>query len=619
MRKLTTIRIGKGQFTCNTLLLFILFVGLVFKGVYLYSYALKSPYYDSPSMDSAVYVNWANLINQEGWLGKNVFYWAPLYPYLLSIIFRIFPHSLLATYIIQLIMGLCSVYLIYLIGRRIYSERAGLVAAGLSLLYSPFTFFETKILPTVTSIFLTLLFLYLLTRAEQEKKYRYWIGGAVALGFASLCRPNYVLMIPLLTVGLLLFYRKKLRQVFVPILILTFIPGIIIGTVTLRNYIVVNDFIPISASAGLTFAQGNNPWTRGAIKILPGFSGEIRNQQHEETRIAETAVGRELKPSEVSRFWFRWSLNFIRNYPIDYLKLILYKMAAIVNSHELGNNYLLSIDEAVTPSLRLAFLPFGFIFAWAVLDLIFLVQRRPPPLTLLASFVAGLLMLLLFYVSSRYRLTLAPAAIIMAGGGIDYLLSNPNRLKISLIAVVTVFSLSLPPFLPMSEAQLSKAHSRFWGHLATAYKDNNRLEEAFWAYEKAISKDPYNYDFYLSQINVLAGLNRDQEDIMRWTKELSDRFVRELEKIIVSESQDYRLYLRAGIMLGRVGRHVRARDVLLKGLQLSPENIDLQYNYALACAKSGNIREAVEMTRKIIIHAPYFAKARWLLEQIDQE
>jgi hypothetical protein len=58
---------------------------------------------------------------------------------------------------------------------------------------------------------------------------------------------------------------------------------------------------------------------------------------------------------------------------------------------------------------------------------------------------------------------------------------------------------------------------------------------------------------------------------------------------------------------------------LAKGLQLSPEDIDLQYNYALACAMSGNNREAVEMTRKIIIHAPYFAKARWLLEQIDQE
>jgi len=72
-------------------------------------------------------------------------------------------------------------------------------------------------------------------------------------------------------------------------------------------------------------------------------------------------------------------------------------------------------------------------------------------------------------------------------------------------------------------------------------------------------------------------------------------------KFSSSESQDYRLYLRAGIMLGRVGRHVRARDVLAKGLQISPEDIDLQYNYALACAMSANNREAVEMTRKIII------------------
>ena len=145
-----TITIFGRQFSINIILLSFLFLGVIFKGIYLYSYALNNPYYSIASMDSAVYVNWAQLINQEGWLGTETFYRAPFYPYLLSIIFWFAPNNLLAVYIMQLVMGICSVIFIYSIGKRIYCERAGLIAAGFSLVYSPLTFFETKILPTIT-------------------------------------------------------------------------------------------------------------------------------------------------------------------------------------------------------------------------------------------------------------------------------------------------------------------------------------------------------------------------------------------------------------------------------------------------------------------------------------
>ena len=176
-----TITIFGRQFSINIVLTSILFLGLIFKGIYLYSYALNNPYYSIVSMDSAVYLNWAQVILEEGWLGTEIFYRAPFYPYLLSIIFWFAPNNLLAVYIMQLGMGICSVVLIYSIGKRIYSERAGLIAAGFSLVYSPLTFFETKILPTITGIFLGLLSIYLLSRAEQEKKWYYWMGGAATL------------------------------------------------------------------------------------------------------------------------------------------------------------------------------------------------------------------------------------------------------------------------------------------------------------------------------------------------------------------------------------------------------------------------------------------------------
>ena len=623
-------------------LIAILLVGLIFKGGYLYYYALNNPYSRILSMDSAVYVNWAQLINQQGWLGTEIFYRAPLYPYLLSIIFLFAPNNLLAVYSIQLALGMCSVVLIYCIGKRIYSERAGLIAAGFSLIYSPLTFFETKILPTTTGIFLGLLSIYLLTRAEQERKWPYWTGGAAILGVATICRPNYLLMIPLLIFGILVVHRKQLKEAVIPILILILLPSLIIGTITLRNYVVGKDLVPITANAGITFAQGNNPWARGSIAVIPGFSGEVTNQRHEETQIAERITGRRLKPSEVNTFWFKWALTFIQKKPLEYLRLLLYKAAILINNRELASNYLLEVDKAVTPWLSLAFLPFGFIMAWAVIGFARIFLERPAALALVAAFVGNFLTVMIFYANSRYRMTLVPPAIIMAGGGLDYVLRNPKRLGVLLLTAGLTFVISLPPFMPIDATHLSRSHSRAWAHLGGAYTNNNQLDKALWAYEKAIDMEPKNYAYYLEKIRLLGALGKNQSQIIQWAQEVTGRIspiengylimaeayylskdydeaLEYVEKILSSSSRDPRLYLHSGILLGRMGKHHRAREVFSEGITLNPANIDLQYNYALACFMSGDKKEAIEVARKILINAPHFDKARILLKQMARE
>jgi tetratricopeptide (TPR) repeat protein len=637
-----TITIFGRQFSINIVLTSILFLGLIFKAIYLYSYALNNPYYSIVSMDSAVYLNWAQVILEEGWLGTEIFYRAPFYPYLLSIIFWFAPNNLLAVYIMQLGMGICSVVLIYSIGKRIYCERAGLIAAGFSLVYSPLTFFETKILPTITGIFLGLLSIYLLTRAEQEKKWYYWMGGAATLGVAAICRPNYLLMIPLIIFGILVVHRKRLRETPIPILILILVPSVIIGTVTLRNYVVGKDFVLISANGGITFAQGNNPWARGSIAVIPGFSGEVTNQRHEETQIAERVTGRKLKPSEVNTFWFKWGLTFIQKKPLEYLRLLFYKAAILFNNLELGSNYLLDVDKEVTPWLRLAFLPFGFIMAWAVIGFARIFLERPATLALTAAFMGSFLTAMIFYANSRYRMTLLPPAIIMAGGGLDYLVRNPRRFRVILLTVGLTFLISLPPFLPLNDTHLSRSNSRAWAHLGGAYKNNNQLEKALWAYEKAIGMEPNNYRYYFETLNLFGALEKSKDDIIQWAQQVSDKISQEqyryliiaeayysasdydkaseyTQKALSSFPRDPKLYLYSGILFGRMGKHHKAREVFSQGLKINPVNIDLQYNYALACFMSGDKEEASQTARKIVKNAPHFDKARSLLRQMEKE
>ena len=637
-RNITITMFGRDR-QISLALITILLLGVIFKGIYLYSYALSNPYYRMATMDSAVYLNWARLILEQGWLGTEIFYRAPFYPYFLSVIFWFAPNNLLAVYMIQLSLGICSVVLIYGIAKRIYSERAGLIAAGCSLIYPPLTFFETKILPTITGIFLGLLFIYLLTRAEQEKKWYFWVGGATCLGLATICRPNYVLVIPLMILGLLVVHRKKLRQTCIPILILVLVPAAIIGTITLRNYVVGKDLVPISANAGITFAQGNNPWARGSIAVLPGFSGEVTNQRHEETQIAERVTGRKLKPSEVNQFWFQWGLTFIQEKPLEYLRLLLYKAAILFNNHELGSNYLLDVDKEVTPWLKLAFLPFGFIMAWAVIGFARIFLERSAALALVAALVGSFLTAMIFYANSRYRMPLISPAIIMAGGGLDYIWRNPKRLGVVLLTVGLTFLISLSPFMPIDGSQLSRSHSRAWAHLGGAYRNSHQFDKALWAYEKAIDMEPNNYGYYYEKIRLLGLLGKSKDQIIQWAQQSTGRISPEeygylimaeayyssddhdktleyIEKILSSSPKDHQLYLYSGIILGRMGEHHKAREAFSRGLEINPENIDLQFNYALACAMAGDTEEAIRVARQILMNAPHFDKARSLLDQL---
>jgi tetratricopeptide (TPR) repeat protein len=178
--------------------------------------------------------------------------------------------------------------------------------------------------------------------------------------------------------------------------------------------------------------------------------------------------------------------------------------------------------------------------------------------------------------------------------------------------------------------------------LGGAYKNNNQLEKALWAYEKAIGMEPNNYRYYVETLNLFGALEKSKDDIIQWAQQVSDKISQEqyryliiaeayysandydksleyIQKVLSSFPRDPKLYLYSGILFGRMGKHHQAREVFSQGLKINPVNIDLQYNYALACFMSGDKEEASQAARKIVKNAPHFDKARSLLRQMARE
>src|SRR5262245_3016598 len=105
-------------------------------------YTLASvPLFDVLIGDSKRYVEWATTIAGGDWIGTGAFYQAPLYPYLLALLFKAFGTSIGVIRVAQALAGGLACLLIAMAGRHIFDARTGLVAGLLLALYAPAIFF----------------------------------------------------------------------------------------------------------------------------------------------------------------------------------------------------------------------------------------------------------------------------------------------------------------------------------------------------------------------------------------------------------------------------------------------------------------------------------------------
>jgi len=142
-----------------------------------------SPFLSVLLGDSRQYDAWAQQIAGGQWVGTEIFYQTPLYPYWLAVIFSIAGHNLGLVRLIQAILGAASCLLLGLAGRRFFSDRVGVIAALLLAVYPPAFFFDGLIQKSSLDIFLVTLALALLGefyrrptlgRVALKKPWRVW-------------------------------------------------------------------------------------------------------------------------------------------------------------------------------------------------------------------------------------------------------------------------------------------------------------------------------------------------------------------------------------------------------------------------------------------------------------
>ena len=151
--------------------------------------------------DSRGYDTWARQLAAGDWLGTEVFYQAPLYPYVLGVIYALIGRDLLAVRLIKAVLGGVSSVALGYAGWRLVSPAAGLVAGLMLALYPPAIFFDGLVQKSVLDVLFVCLALAIAGAiVATGGRPRAWLLLGVVMGALSLTRENALALVAVVLV-----------------------------------------------------------------------------------------------------------------------------------------------------------------------------------------------------------------------------------------------------------------------------------------------------------------------------------------------------------------------------------------------------------------------------------
>lgn len=183
----------------------------------------------------------------------------PGYPLFLAGVYALFGHHLWAARGAQALVGALTALLAFLLGRRLFGERAGILAAGGVALSPELVAASSLLLTEVWFAFLLSVAVWAFLAGESSGSPARSVAAGLAVGVASLTRGAALVLLPVMA-GSILLRRPRPRAfvlagLFVVASLLPLAPWIA------RNYIRFGAFIPVRTTGGHAAWSGNYlPW-----------------------------------------------------------------------------------------------------------------------------------------------------------------------------------------------------------------------------------------------------------------------------------------------------------------------------------------------------------------------
>jgi hypothetical protein len=276
-----------------------------------------------------------NLVEGDGFTvggpGGTVYYaWmAPLFPFLVALIFGIFGSytvsSAVAVLVMQSIISSLVVVPLYLIAEEIFNRRVAITVAILWALHPGSISFaaETIWSSSLTALGLTTAFWLVLRIRQNPKSNHLALLCGMVIGFTALSNPVALSIVPAAVLWLIWWPKENnLGAMVVPIISIGLAATVVITPWTIRNYVIFQQFVPIKSTFGVNVWQGNhghniNQPTAGigfGYRVLENFSTEEFNYLVS------------LNEVERASFFFNEALAFIVDNPTTFVYYTVWRI-----------------------------------------------------------------------------------------------------------------------------------------------------------------------------------------------------------------------------------------------------------------------------------------------------
>lgn len=433
-----------------------------------------SPFFNIYVADSRNYHQWA-LRLVAGEQDRGVFFQAPLYPYFLSVLYRVFSPDPWVPRIAQAVLAGVGCSLLAVSASRLFGHIAGWAAGLLAAFYAPALFYDMLVHKTGITLFLGSLLVFATTLFITTKRSvaaAFFIG--VATGIAAMAIEHYLVVLPAVGVWMLTRFEAPRRQR------LRWVGGLLAGVmliqgpVVLRNYQVAGEPVLASTSFGLNFWVGNGEGATGHYRELLYGRGDIRFEQQDANRIAGASLGRLVTTSEASRWWFDKALHDMAARPGDWLRVMARKAGMVTGDYEWpdGDAYDAYAQESVILNAIGVFLRFGSLLVLFVIAAASVWSAKPHARLIIVASVLILASVTLFFVFGRYRYAAVPMMLVLSGASVA-LLQQRRNWKLALTAGIVAGAIS---FIPVDKMQRNPAINYY--AIGVEAVNLNRLDEA---------------------------------------------------------------------------------------------------------------------------------------------
>ena len=247
--------------------------------------------------------------------------WPPALPFFLAAQFLVFGSEPWVVPFSNLLLYTISVLVVYRLGLEVGGEPTARLATVLLAIWPNHIMTtglaekEMLVIPLISGVLLA----YLLAARSPAPRNGLWLAGAsgVLTGVASLAQPSLVLF-PAALAAYQLARGEGMRTLLVRMVVVAIGVVVAIAPWTVRNYLVLDAFVPISTAGGKALYLANNPLATG------GYASSSEKSLDDFDELTANRLG------------FKWGVQWIAANPLGFVKLMFAKQIVFLGDDSDG-------------------------------------------------------------------------------------------------------------------------------------------------------------------------------------------------------------------------------------------------------------------------------------------